>query len=815
MSSPDLPRSSDSSRVALRPCVAAVRHGLLAMLLSAAPFAIAPLQAADSAVASHAYSVAPGSLGGALASFAEQAGVSVAVSPELTAGKRSAGLQGQWPVAEGLQRLLQGSGLEAVPSGQGVYVIRLLPEANGAVELGSTSIVGRGQNAYGPVDGYLAERSAAGTKTDTPLIRTPQSISVITRDQLDDQAVTNVAQALRYSGGTFADYRGSSHRVDEVYVRGFGYAPTYLDGLTVGGESYTQVDPWFLERVELIHGPASVLYVQANPGGLLALTSKRPSAEAKNRVQLGVGSDSLRRGAFDLNGRLDEQGTLLYRVNGLLSKGQSEVDHIDEERHAIAPSLTWQPNEDTSLTLLAYYQNDPDAGYRNFWPTDGVANSGPHGRISRHLDIGDPDFYRSEREQSSIGYLFEHRFGDLLTFRQNLRYLKENEHYKQLVFMFMSDDRTLERIPADSRAQMEQVVLDNQLQFDFATGPLEHTLLTGVDYKRTHRDETDDRDFGYRGKYPLDAYDPRYGVDIGELSANVDSTRRADQIGVYLQDQIEFGNWNLLLGGRHDRARSRTDDRLAGERQSFNDEKFTGRAGLLYAFESGFSPYISYSTSFEPVLSSPEPGQPAFKPTTGEQTEVGLKYQPPGTEAMFSVALFDLTQQNVVTYDGSWFPSQTGEIRTRGVELEARGNLTDNLELVGAFTHLEPEVTKTTRPGVEGKEPPRTPAHLASLWTTYRFDGGVLPGLSAGAGVRYIGSSYGDQYNEYKVDSVVLLDAMLGYDLGKLAADLEGASVQLNASNLTDKVYAASCAAMDTCFYGASRTLTASVNYAW
>lgn len=784
------------------------------MLLSAAPFAITPLQAAGSATVSNSYSVAPGSLAAALANFAEQAGVSVVVSPDLAAGKRSAGLQGQWSVAAGLQRLLQGSGLEAAPSGEGVYVIRPLPGAS-AVELGATSIVGREQSATGPVDGYLAERSAAGTKTDAPLIKTPQSISVITRDQMDDQAVTSVAQALRYSGGTFADYRGSSHRVDEVYVRGFGYAPTYLDGLTVGGESYTQVDPWFLERVELIHGPASVLYGQANPGGLLAMTSKRPSTEAKNRVQFGVGSDSLRRGAFDLNGQLDEQGTLLYRLNGLLSKGQAEVDHIDEERQALAPSLTWQPNEDTSLTLLAYYQNDPDAGYRNFWPTDGVANSGPHGRISRHLNVGDPDFYQSEREQSSIGYLFEHRFNDLLTFRQNLRYLKEEGHYKQLTFMFMSDDRTLERVPADSREELEQVVVDSQLQLDFATGPLGHTLLTGMDYKRTHRDATDARDFDYRGKYPLDAYDPHYGVSVGPLTANSDTTQRADQIGFYLQDQIEYGNWNLLLGGRQDRARTRTDDNLAGSRESYDDEKFTGRAGLLYAFDSGFSPYISYSTSFEPVLSTPEPGQSAFEPTAGEQSEIGLKYQPPGTEAMFSVALFDLTQENVVTYDGGWFPTQTGEIRTKGVELEARGSLTDNLELVGAFTHLEPEVTKTTRPGVEGKEPPRTPVHLASLWAAYRFDGRLLPGLSAGAGVRYVGSSYGDQYNEYKVDSVVLLDAMLGYDLGRLDANLDGASVQLNASNLTDKVYAASCAAVDTCFYGASRTVSASVNYAW
>lgn len=804
------------SRFLLAPAAVAVRQGLLLGLLSAGlPFAAAPALAATAEQGG--YAIPAGPLSGALARFAEQAGVSVSLPPGLAAGKRSAGLSGHWSVAEGLRHLLQGTGLDALPSGEGVYRVREAPSVSSAVELGATDVHANGQSATGPVDGYLAERSAAGTKTDTPLTRTAQSVSVVTRDQMDDQAVANVAQALRYSSGVFSEYRGSSRRVDEVFVRGFGYAPTYLDGLSFGGESRSQIDPWMLERVELIHGPASVLYGQANPGGLLSMVSKRPSAEARNAVQLAAGSDSLVRGAFDLNGRLSEDGTLLYRLNGVLSKGQAEVDHVDEERRAIAPALTWQPDENTSLTLLGYYQHDPKAGYRNFWPTEGVANDGRYGRLSRHFDVGDPHFYVSRREESALGYQFEHRFNDTLTVRQNLRYLEERGRYRQMVFMSASaDGRYLQRAPSESREDLRQFVVDNQLQLDLQTGPLNHTVLAGVDYKRTHLDTDTARDQDWRGRYLLDVRNPVYGVPVGPLTMIADDTQRADQLGGYLQDQIEMGGWNLMLGGRHDRSEIRTDNNLGGSRVTVKDDKVTGRAGLLYAFDNGLSPYVSYSTSFEPELSSGAPGSAPFKPTTGKQAEVGLKYQPPGTDSLFTLSGFDLRQRNVSAWDSNLgYNVQNGEVRSRGVEFEARGRVGESLDLVGSYTYLKPEVTETAQAGVEGKQPARQPNHLAALWGSYHLDGLGLAGLTVGGGARYVGSSFGDARNTYKVDAVTLFDAMLGYDLDHLAPALKGTSLQLNASNLTDKRYAASCASVDSCFYGTSRTVTASVNYAW
>ncbi|MCQ4273081.1 TonB-dependent siderophore receptor [Pseudomonas kuykendallii] len=795
----------------------AVRRNLLIVGLLGAGVWQPSLHAAEATQVETAnYAIPAGDLGEVLSRFAEQAGVSLTLSPDQVRGKRSVGLRGNWTTREGFRQLLEGSSLQAVPSGDGVFVLRPLGESS-AMQLGGNTVTGMAeQDASGPLDGYLAKRSAAGTKTDTPLIRTPQAISVVTRDQMDDQAVTNVAQALRYTSGVFTEYRGSSHRVDEVFARGFGYLPTYLDGLSFGGESYSQIDPWMLERVELIHGPASVLYGQATPGGLLNMVSKRPSLAAKNAVQLGAGSDSLVNGAIDLNGQLDEQGDWLYRFNGVASKGQNEVDHVEEERQAFAPALTWSPDEDTRLTLLGYYQNDPEAGYRNFWPTAGVANSGPYGRLSRHLDVGDPDWYKSTREQTSLGYLFEHRFNDALTFRQNARLLKENGHYRQMVFQFMSNAYTLERQPADNTEDMRQFVIDNQLQFDLQTGALAHTLLAGADYKRTHLDTWGARDLSYSGEYPLDIRNPVYGITLGSLTVNTDQSQKAEQLGIYLQDQIELGGWNLMIGGRQDRSEVVTDNHLSGSRVTVDDDKFTGRAGLLYAFDNGISPYLSYSTSFEPVLSSGAPGSSPFKPTSGKQTELGLKYQPPGSEALFSAALFDLAQRNVVTYDSvNGYNTQTGEIKTHGLELEARGRVLSNWELIGSYTFLQPKVSKSEQTGIEGNQPARQPNHLASAWATYRFDAAPLAGLSIGGGARYVGSSYGNAANTYKVPSILLLDAMLGYELKYLAPELAGASLQINASNLADKQYAASCAAVDTCFYGSSRTLTASVNYAW
>lgn len=670
-----------------------------------------------------------------------------------------------------------------------------------------------------PFSGMVATKTLSATKTAADLIKTPQSVSVITRDQMNAQDVTSVSQALRYSAGVFTEYRGSSNRNDEVFVRGFSYVPKYLDGLSFGATASSQtgtVDPWLLERVELVRGPASVLFGQVNPGGLISMTSKRPTSEAIHKIQFRGGNNNLAEGAFDFGGPLSDDGRVLYRLNGIARTQDNQVSDYKETRMAIAPAITWYPNDQTRFTLLTSYQKDPDAGYRNFLPKAGLVTETSAGYIPFDFNVSDPNYDQSWREQTMIGYEFEHAFNDVFTFRQNARYAKIKQKYRYLVYSSSKTDLTLSRRAQHEIRDTDEFGLDNQLEAQFDTADVGHTVLGGVDYKSSN-----DHQLFWRGmgsQYDLYWPKPSYGINVDEstFSLVTDEQQNLDQMGVYLQDQMSWNNWQLLLSGRYDWSEVRTTDNQDSSTVQQNDSKFTWRTGLLYAFDFGLSPYVSYSTSFEPNLQTNRaPGTAPFEPTTGRQTEIGLKYQPVDTTFM-TVALYDLHQTNVATYNSGlgWFEN-AGEVRSRGVETEIHSTLFDSINLLGSYTYTDAENVSTTVAGTEGKTPARIPTHMASAWGSYTFQGGPLRNLTAGVGMRYIGTSYGDAKNTFKVAAVDLYDAMLRYELGEVNSGLKGAAVQFNVNNLADTKYVASCASDSACFYGIGRTMTATVSYSW
>ena len=671
-----------------------------------------------------------------------------------------------------------------------------------------------------PLKGMVATKTLSATKTSAELIKTPQSVSVVTRAQMDALDVTSVSQALRYTAGAFTEYRGSSNRNDEVFVRGFSYVPKYLDGLSFGSTASSQtgvVDPWLLERVELVRGPASVLYGQVNPGGLISMTSKRPTLQDINKVQFRTGNRHLAEAAFDVGGKLSDDGRLLYRVNGIGYTQHNQVRDYKESRIAIAPALTWYPNDQTRFTLLSSYQKDPDAGYRNFLPYYGTLKSVEGDYIPRHFNVSDKHYDSSWREQSMIGYEFEHQFTDGLTFRQNARYTAIKQKYRYLVYSDSADHSSLlSRRAQREKRQTDEFGLDNQLEALFSTGEVDHTLLAGFDYRTTNDKQQLLRGSG--ANYNLDWRNPTRGVDVDESAFRTmtDEQQNLDQLGIYLQDQLSWNGWEMLLSGRQDWDEVRTSDYTDNSDTQQNDNKFTWRTGLLYAFDFGLSPYISYSTSFEPSLQTNRaPGVAPFKPTEGKQTEVGLKYQPMKSVLM-SVAYYHLRQTNVPTYNSSegWFEN-AGVVRSKGVEAELHAALTDNLNAIASYTYTDAENVRTTIQGTEGKTPARIPTHMASAFVSYTLPEGVLKSLTAGAGVRYIGTSYGDARNSFKVPAVDLYDAMLSYELGEMNSSLKGAKVQFNVNNIADKKYVASCASTSACFYGIGRTMTATVSYAW
>ncbi|UJD93807.1 TonB-dependent siderophore receptor [Lelliottia amnigena] len=671
-----------------------------------------------------------------------------------------------------------------------------------------------------PVKGIVATKTLSATKTSADIVKTPQSVSVITRDQMAQLDVTSVSQALRYSAGVFTEYRGSSNRNDEVFVRGFSYVPKFLDGLSFGATASSQtgsVDPWLLERVELVRGPASVLFGQVNPGGLISMTSKRPTSEPIHNVQFRTGNHDLAEGAFDFGGPLSDDGRVLYRVNGIARTQHNQVEDYKETRMAIAPAITWYPNDQTRFTLLTSYQKDPDAGYRNFLPAYGTVTSANGRYIPRDFNVSDPDYNQSWREQTMIGYELEHQFADNLTFRQNARYASIKQKYRYLVYANSAADSTvLTRRAQHEERTTNEFGIDNQLESLFATGDVNHTLLGGLDYKTTKDKQLLERGMG--SQYDMDWTNPVYGINVDEstFSTATDEQQNLDQMGLYLQDQMSWNNWEWLVSGRYDWTEVRTTDFDGGTQTQQNDNKFTWRTGLLYAFDFGLSPYISYSTSFEPSLQTNRaPGVAPFKPTTGKQTEIGLKYQPVDSTLM-TLALYDLTQSNVATYNSAegWFEN-AGEVRSKGVEAEIHSTLMDSINLIGSYTYTDAETQSTTVAGTEGKTPARIPTHMASAFASYTVPGGALKSLTAGVGMRYIGTSYGDAKNTFKVGSVDLYDAMVSYQLGELSSRLKGASVQFNVNNVADTKYVASCASDTACFYGIGRTMTATVNYSW
>jgi iron complex outermembrane receptor protein len=676
----------------------------------------------------------------------------------------------------------------------------------------------RPETAWGHVDGYVATRSGTGTKTDTPLIETPQAISVVTQDQIQAQAAQSVSQATRYTSGVVGERNGADGRFDQVYVRGF-LADQYLDSLRVasGTFAYTLVDPFNLERLEVLHGPASVLYGQASPGGVVNMVSKRPTTEPYQEMFVSTGSYGRVQSGIDVSGPLDKNKEFLYRLTASGYDVGSQVDHGDYQRVSIAPSLTWRPTNDTTITFQGTYQRDPKAGFYNQLLPNGVGTlfSTVNGRIPTSFYLGDPNYNIFKREYGSIGYLFEHRFDNVWTVRQNLRYT-DNSTYTQAVYP-QSNQTNITSIGRDAFSAAETLrtfAIDNQAEAKFATGPFQHMTLFGVDYQTG----TDRASNGYLADVgAINALNPVYGITVPALDFDGASRQTFDQVGVYLQDQIKFDRWVALLGVRHDRAESRTVSTFDGTTfgtTATSDEATTKRGALLYKFDNGVAPYIQYTESFQPIVGASNRTLNPFKPTTGQQKEFGVKYQP-DEKMLLTFAAFDLKQQNVVMQDPNDIRNrvQAGEIRSRGIEIEGKVQVDRSLTLLGAYTYLD-LVNTNSEPDTLGKRPIGVPRNAASLWADYTFRSGVLDGFGLAAGVRYFGETAGDSMNTYNVPGVTLFDAALHYDLAGLGPQFKGFKFQLNASNLFDKTYVRLC--QDSgCYYGMRRDVIATLRYRW
>jgi iron complex outermembrane receptor protein len=799
MSSRILPRRARRSRLALRSALAFA----LPLAGAAAP-AHAQAPAGPAGVA-----IAPGPLSAALAAYAANAGVLLSFDPALTQGLHTAGLSGSYSFEEGLRRLLAGSGLTPLRRSDGSYTLR--PEPQGATTLPAVTVHGAAETAWGPVGGYVARRSATGTKTDTPLIETPQSISVVSREQIEDTGATTLGEALRYTAGILSQ-EGNDRTTDGFVMRGFqlsGYGSIYRDGMKYMGNVYdgTQ-EPYGMERVEVLRGAASVLYGQASPGGLVNVTSKLPTAEPLHELRTSLGNHSRYELATDHGGKLTEDGTWTYRLTALARDSDTMVDYVPDNRTYIAPALRWQPSAATSMTFLGTYQRTRTA-YVYGLPAIGTLEDSSQGRVPTRRFTGEPGYDKSETRFYDIGYRFEHAFNDAVTVRQNLRYFSSRNELPSVNlgdFVPGTGDTVIDRGAQDRVDHSDNFVVDTQLQVKGLTGPLAHTLLAGVDYAhRRHRSERYNRTLA-----PLDLYHPVYGAEPGvRVPAFNSSTSSDDRLGVYLQDQVKIADkWVVLLGGRYDWSSERTNAIFFDAKEKTDSEAFTGRAGLVYLADNGLAPFVSFSQSFEPTSGVDRGGSP-FKPTRGEQYEAGVRYQPAGSDTLISASVYQLTQKNVLTPDPLFptdFQVQTGEVRSRGFELEARSAVGAHGRIIASYAYTNAEITRSNDPAEVGQRRGMTPRNTVSLWGDYRLAALGLPRMRIGAGVRYIGSTLGLFNTAIEVPSYTIVDAMMSYDAGPW-------QFTLNANNLTDRVYVASYSY--GAFYGPRRSVIGTLAYRW
>jgi iron complex outermembrane receptor protein len=657
---------------------------------------------------------------------------------------------------------------------------------------------------------YVSTGSRSASKTDTPLVDIPQSVTVISRDQIDLLEWNSLQEASRYTAGMVGENFGPDIRYDWLTLRGF-YPLQFIDGLQAPIGSVTNVgtDLYGSESVEVLKGPSSVLYGQTPPGGIVNMTSRRPQREAMGELGLQYGSFNHKQINGDYTAPIND--VVSFRITGLFRDNETQTDFVNGERLYIAPALKFDFSDQTQLTLLGYFQEDNiDNWSGGFLPASGTLLSNPNGKIPISRSTGEPGVNRYDREQYGVGYDFSHDFSDRFTLQQNLKFFSADSEqrgtygqgYVDADWNGVPDDyRTINRATFPFDEEIDSFSVDTRGFFKFNTGSWEHDMLVGYDYRKYEANSA----YGFAsstwppGSVPtLDVYAPVYGVPFVDPAADIPYTDQVQtQSGLYVQDQISIDRLIITLSGRQDWV----DSDNSGT--TVKDDEFTYRVGMNYVLDNGLAPYIQTATSFQPVSGADYFGQP-FIPTTGDMLEAGLKYDGrllgPDIHWFASAALYSLKQKNVLMADPDhlFFQVQTGEVKVKGIELESVTRIRERWSVNASYTYTDSDLvgTNTVLPAVS--------KHKASLLVGYTQQEGTFAGLGGSFGVRYLSSIFGDQANLWETPSVTLFDAVAYYDMPNWR-------FAVSASNLFDEEYVARCSSSVDCFYGTARSVIASV----
>ncbi|WP_261842316.1 TonB-dependent siderophore receptor [Aliamphritea ceti] len=681
--------------------------------------------------------------------------------------------------------------------------------------------------------GYSEEGPASSTKSSRPISDSPYSISIINQAQLKDTGAQTLQDALTYNAGVQAGEFGVDSRTDTVVIRGADVS-YYLDGLRTdyGFYNRARIEPYTLENIQILKGPVSSLYGQGSLGGIIAADSKTPQGEERTEIGLQAGNRNRAQISLDTQGSVAGRNDLNYRLVALGRKADQQVDHVEDNRLLLNPSLHWQINEATDLTAIALVQRDKSGSTLQFLPQETTIGLPENQRLPTDTFLGHPDFDKYETETDSVTLKLKHKFNDTWKYNSNFRYLRgEGDYNSQYAIsktgiidalvaqgLPRANATTLintqfpgNNVPVLSEAinrELSSLGWDNQLTANFETGEAEHEVTLGLDLSHNTLRESRWNDqtslltaiqtnnAATLATKQVDPFNPS-----PNLPTNVVLTKRPTntlkQQGIYLQDNIRINQWDLRAAMRWSHYSSSFDN---GTRRS--GDKLSGRLGALYNFDNGVSPYISVATAFDPTAGSDGSGNP-FKPQENIQYEAGIKFQPDSSLSL-NTAIYHTTEENRLERDpanpllGSRI--QLEEVTIKGFEAELRKDW-NRFSLLANYTHAKTEVTKDSTGKFLGNELAGRPKDMASIFGKYRIN----EALEVGLGSRFVGSS-DNGYGTLRTPSVTLYDALASYDI----ADWQ---LSLNVRNLADKKFISACSGNSACYYGARRTILLNARY--
>ena len=789
--------------------------GAWLMMAVAEPLAIgAPAHAQDSGPPIHlaqlsaerTFDIAAQSLTTALTLFGQQSGLQVTVHGTLPRNMSAPAVRGTMTSAEALTRLLAGSGLTYVVTDETTVAIERPGQQNddGAMVLGPIAIEGQAESAYGPVEGYRASRSATATRTDTPILETPASIQIVPEQVIADQASLRLRDVYHNVSGVEPSFTGFNVATTEVpIIRGFRDDRIFRNGFRL--QLTAPTDLANIERVEVLKGPASTLFGLGEPGGILNLVTKRPVNDTFAFLEQEVGSYNLYRTTVDANAPLTRDNLLFGRLNAAYTSDDTFRDHDGMERAFIAPTLTWQPTDATSVTIdFSYSYEDYAFDHGLAFSADGE----PVADVSTFL--GEPDF-RSEREEFFVGYSFVHDFNDRLTFRNTFLFQDtENRVNAFRHFGSTNPDNTVTRFFERFTQGGDTIATVSDLGYKFETGSTRHHVLAGVDARWA---DTFQGDGGFSSPgFEIDIVNPQYGQfneSALTFEALYDFESELNAVGIYLQNQITTANdrLHLLMGGRYDYVDQSVESSTFEAEQT--DRAFTFRGGALYELTEWLSPYVTVAQSFNPT--SPfTTSVDGLEPEEGVSYEAGLKLSFFDGRLISTLAGYQITKDNVPVTDPNNpnFSINGGELRSRGFEVDIAGGLMPGWQVIANYAYTDTEVIESDSLP-EGSRFRNVPPHSASLWSRYDFqpDSG-LEGFGFGAGVRGVSDRLGDDAGTFELDGFVVVDAALWYrDTFTVHGYQMPVRAQLNVQNLLDEKYYESSVSTSNVYPGAPRTV--------